>query len=54
LYTTEEYQQRVEFVSDSLSYIILRGRWCNIIVLNLRAPREEESDGSKDSFYDEF
>jgi hypothetical protein len=25
--------KRVEFVSDSMSYIILRGRWCNIIVL---------------------
>jgi hypothetical protein len=22
--------RRVEFVSDSVSYIILRGRWCNI------------------------
>jgi hypothetical protein len=27
--------KRVEFVSDRLSYIILRGRWCNIIVLNV-------------------
>ena len=26
--------KRVEFVSDSVSYIVLRGRWCNIIVLN--------------------
>jgi hypothetical protein len=45
---------RVEFVSDRLSYIVMRGRWCNIIVLNVRGPREEESDDSKDGFYDEL
>jgi hypothetical protein len=28
----------VEFVSDRLSYIVMRGRWCNIIVLNVHAP----------------
>jgi hypothetical protein len=32
--------RRVEFVSDRMSYIILRGRWCNIIVLNVHAPCE--------------
>jgi len=42
--------KRVEFVSDLVSYIVLRGRWCNIIVLNVHAPSEEKSDGSKDSF----
>jgi hypothetical protein len=26
--------KKVEFVSDRMSYIILRGRWCHIIVLN--------------------
>ena len=31
--------KRVEFVSDRMSYIVLRGRWCNIIVLNAHAPR---------------
>jgi hypothetical protein len=25
---------RVEFVRDRISYIVLRGCWCNIIVLN--------------------
>jgi hypothetical protein len=30
--------KRVEFVSDRMSCIILRGRWCNIIVLNVHAP----------------
>jgi hypothetical protein len=33
-----------EFVSDSVSYIELRGRWCNIIVLNVHAPSEDKSD----------
>jgi len=42
--------KRVEFVSDRVSYIILRGRWCNIIVLNVHAPSEEKNDDSKDSF----
>ena len=44
--------KRVEFVSDRMSYIVLRGRWCNIIVLNVHAPSEEKSDSSKDSFYE--
>ena len=44
----------VKFVSDRVSYIVLRDRWCNIIVLNVHAPREEKSDDSKDSFYEEL
>jgi hypothetical protein len=31
--------ERVEFVSNRMSYIVLRGRWCNIIVLNVHAPK---------------
>ena len=34
--------RRVEFVSDRVSYIVLRGCWCNIIVLNVHAPNEEK------------
>ena len=41
---------RVEIVSDRMSYIVLRGRWCNVIVLNVLAPSEEKSVDSKDSF----
>jgi len=26
--------KRVEFVSDTMSYTVLRGRWCNITVLH--------------------
>ena len=46
--------KRVEFVSDRMSYIVLRGHWCNIIILNVHAPSEEKSDSSKDSFYEEL
>ena len=35
-----------------ITRIILRGRWCNIIVLNVHEPSEEKSDDSKDSFYE--
>ncbi len=42
--------KRVEFVSNSMSYIVLRGRWCNIIVLNVHPTSEEKCDSSKDSF----
>ena len=37
-----------------MSYIILRGRWCSIIVLNVHTPSEEKSDDSKESFYKEL
>jgi hypothetical protein len=46
--------RRVEFVSDRMSYIILRGCWCNIIVVNVHAPCEDKSDDIKDSFYEEL
>ena len=29
--------KRVEFVSDRMSYTVLRGHWCIIIVLNVHA-----------------
>jgi len=46
--------KRVEFVNDRVSYIVLRGPWCNTIVLNVQAPSEEKSDDSKYSFYEEL
>ena len=36
--------KRVEFVSDKVSNIVLRGRWCNISVLNVHATSEEKSE----------
>ena len=44
----------MEFVSDRVSYIVMRGLWSNIIVLNVHALSEEKSDDSKDSFYEEL
>jgi endonuclease/exonuclease/phosphatase family metal-dependent hydrolase len=46
--------KRVEFVSDRMSYMMLRGRWCNIIVLNVHATTEDKIDDTKDRFYEEL
>jgi hypothetical protein len=43
--------KRVEFVNDRMSYIILRGRWCHIIALNVHVQTEDKTDDVKDSFY---
>ena len=39
--------KRVEFVSDRMLYIVLRGCWCNIIVLNVHTSSEEKIYDSK-------
>jgi hypothetical protein len=36
-----------------MSYTILRGRWCDIIVLNIHAPTEDKIDDVKERFYEE-
>jgi hypothetical protein len=46
--------KRVEFVSDRMSYIILRGCWCDIIILNIHAPTEDKTDDITDRFYEEL
>jgi exonuclease III len=46
--------RRLEFISDRMSYIILRGHWCNITVLNVHAPCEDMRDDKKDTFYEEL
>jgi len=46
--------KRVEFISDRMSYIVLRGRWCDDFVLNVHASSEEESDDSKGIIYMEL
>jgi len=52
-HTTEYYQHKTAvFVGDMVLYIVLRGRWCNIIILNVHSPSEEKSDDSKDSFHE--
>jgi hypothetical protein len=35
-------------------YIILRGRWCSIIVLNVQCPCKDERDDIQDSFCEEL
>jgi exonuclease III len=37
-----------------MPYIILRCRWCNIIVLNVHAPNEDKIDDIKERFYEEL
>ena len=46
--------KRVAFVSDMLSYIVLRVLWRNIIVVHVHATSEEKSEMSKYSFYEEL
>jgi hypothetical protein len=43
--------KKVEFVSDRISYIILRGPWCRVIVLNFHALTQDKSDDVRDSCY---
>jgi hypothetical protein len=43
----------VEFVSDRIPYITLRGCCCHI-VLNVHAPTDDKSDNVKDSSYEEL
>jgi hypothetical protein len=37
-----------------MAYIIMRGRWCDIIVLNVHVPTEDKIDDIKDRFYEEL
>ena len=46
--------KRVQFVSNRMSYTVLRCCCCNIIVLNVLAPTEEKCDDLQDSFYEEL
>jgi hypothetical protein len=44
----------VEFVSDMMSCIILRGHSFHIIILTMHAPTEDKIDDLKDDFYKEL
>jgi exonuclease III len=46
--------KKVEFVSDKMSHIILRGCWFHIIVLNVHVPTGDKTDDLKDNFYEEL
>jgi hypothetical protein len=45
-------RNKLQHFSISLC-IILRGRWCDIIVLNVHAPTEDKCKDTKDSFQEE-
>jgi len=46
--------KRVEFITNRMSYIILRAHRCNIFVVNVHAPSEEKSDESEDNCCEEL
>jgi hypothetical protein len=46
--------KRVEFVSDRMSYIIVRARSCDVIILNAHAPKEDKIDDVEDRFSEEL
>jgi hypothetical protein len=46
--------RRVEFVSDRMPYVILRGHCCDAIDLNVHAPTEDKIDDVKVSLYEEL
>jgi hypothetical protein len=46
--------KRAGFVSDSVSYIILRGFRCHILVLNVHAQTEHKTGAVKGGFYEEL
>jgi hypothetical protein len=45
--------KRVEFISDCISCIRLKGRWSDMIIVNLHAPSEDKDDDIKDRFYED-
>jgi hypothetical protein len=50
----DSYQQLQRFSSLVISYLILRGHWCHITILNVHTPTGDEIDDAKDSFYVEL
>jgi hypothetical protein len=54
IFLNQRIAPAVEFVNDRVSYIVLRGRWCNIIVITVHAQIQEKSDDSSDCFYEEL
>ena len=46
--------QNIEFVNERLSYVTIRTRWCNTVLINVHAPTDEADDNDKDTFYDEL
>jgi hypothetical protein len=42
--------KRVKFVRDRMSCTVLKGHWCDLIVLNIYVPTEDKTEDVKDSF----
>jgi uncharacterized protein YifN (PemK superfamily) len=45
---------RAEFVSDRISYVILKGRRCDITVLHVHALTDDRTDDMKESFHEDL
>ncbi|PNF19991.1 hypothetical protein B7P43_G08653 [Cryptotermes secundus] len=46
--------KRIDFISDRILYTILKGLWCDIIVMNIHAQTEDKIDDIKDRLYEEL
>jgi hypothetical protein len=46
--------KRAESVNKRITQITLKGRWCDIIVLNVHVQTEDKDDDIKGSFYEEL
>jgi hypothetical protein len=46
--------KKVEWFGSDMSYIMLSGFRCEIIVLNVHAPTQDKYDDTKDNFYEEL
>jgi hypothetical protein len=44
----------LEFISDKMPYITLRGRWCDIVVLNVNTPTEDNKTDIKENLHQEY
>ena len=44
--------KRVEFISDRVPCITLKGRWCHVIVANVLATSEKNVDCIKERFFE--
>ena len=45
--------ENIEFVNERLSYVTIRTRWCNTVLINVHAPTDE-ANNDKVTFYDEL
>ena len=46
--------ETIQFVSNTTSHSVLRGHWCDIVVLKAHPPNMDKSDNSKHSSYEEL